>query len=63
MTSPAQFISQVRQEMAKVTWPSRKETTISTIMVLVLASVTAVFFLSVDWVVGSAIRFILGMGA
>ncbi len=54
-TNPFEFIQQVRQETAKVTWPSRRETIITTIMVLILSAAAAVFFLGVDavlkWVV------------
>ncbi len=59
--NPAKFIREVRQEMDKVTWPSRKETTVSTIMVLGLATTAATFFVLVDWVVGSFIRAIIGI--
>ena len=62
-TNPAQFIREVRQEMNKVTWPSRKETTVSTIMVVLLATIAAVFFLVVDGVIGAVIRMILELGA
>lgn len=54
-TNPFEFIQQVRQETAKVTWPSRRETIITTIMVLILSAAAALFFLGVDailkWVV------------
>lgn len=45
-----QFIREVRQEAAKVTWPSRQEVLITTIMVLIMVALTAVFFLVVDTV-------------
>lgn len=60
--NPARFLREVRQEMHKVTWPSRRETGISTMMVLLLVSVTSVFFLMVDWVIGTLVRWILGIG-
>ncbi|MGB5212945.1 MAG: preprotein translocase subunit SecE [Anderseniella sp.] len=54
-TNPFEFIQQVRQETAKVTWPTRRETIITTIMVLILSAAAALFFLGVDailkWVV------------
>jgi preprotein translocase subunit SecE len=54
-TNPFEFFQQVRQETRKVTWPSRRETIITTIMVLILSAVAALFFLGVDailkWVV------------
>jgi preprotein translocase subunit SecE len=60
--NPAKFIREVRTEVGKVTWPTRKETIISTIMVLVLAFVAALFFLAVDGIFAVAIRWILGLG-
>lgn len=47
-TNPITFIKQVRAETAKVTWPSRRETTISTIMVLMMAAFAAAFFFIAD---------------
>jgi preprotein translocase subunit SecE len=47
-TNPFTFLQQVREEADKVTWPSRKETGISTVMVLVMVVVAAVFFVIVD---------------
>ncbi|MBR9973834.1 preprotein translocase subunit SecE [Magnetospirillum sulfuroxidans] len=61
-TSPAQFVKQVRQETAKVTWPSRKETTISTAMVFVMVVMAAIFFLLVDQVFATAVKFVFGLG-
>lgn len=61
--NPAKFIREVRQEVSKVSWPSRKETTISVIMVLVLAVLAGVFFLLVDGLLSWGIRMILGLGA
>jgi len=55
-TNPILFLQQVRQETAKVTWPSRNEVLISTIMVLVLVTFASLFFLAADqlisWLVG-----------
>jgi preprotein translocase subunit SecE len=61
-TSPIQFFQQVRQEISKVTWPSRKETMITTTMVFIMAVVAAIFFLLVDQILSVAIKFILGLG-
>ncbi len=47
-TSPVEFVQEVREEARKITWPSRKEIMISTIMVLIMVSLAAVFFLVVD---------------
>ena len=59
--NPAKFIREVRQEMDKVTWPKRKETTVSTVMVLGLATVAATFFVFVDWIISTAMRSIIGI--
>lgn len=61
--NPAKFIREVRQEVSKVTWPSRRETTISVVMVLMLAVIAALFFLLVDSLISWGIRLILGLGA
>jgi preprotein translocase subunit SecE len=47
-TNPIQFFQQVRQEGAKVTWPTRNETVITTIMVLIMVVLASFFFLGVD---------------
>ena len=60
--NPAKFIREVRQEIAKVAWPTRRETVISTAMVLVLAFVAAVFFLAIDSIFANVISWILGLG-
>jgi preprotein translocase subunit SecE len=61
-TSPAQFVREVRQELAKVTWPSRRELTVTTISVFAMAAITALFFFLVDQVLAWLIRLILGIG-
>ena len=61
-TSPAQFVKQVRQEVSKVTWPNRKETMVSTAMVLVMVVLAAVFFFIVDQVLAAAVRAVFGLG-
>ncbi|MEK6746260.1 MAG: preprotein translocase subunit SecE [Rickettsiales bacterium] len=63
MTSlnPAKFVREVRQEMKRVTWPTRKETTVSTITVLVVVAIASVFFLLVDLFAGSVIKLIIGV--
>ena len=62
-TSPFEFAQQVRQEIAKVTWPSRKETLISTGMVFVMVFLAAVFFFVLDQVLHHIVRLIMGIGA
>ncbi|MBM6596026.1 preprotein translocase subunit SecE [Microvirga pudoricolor] len=61
-TNPFDFIQQVRSEAAKVTWPTRKETMITTAMVFLMVVVASVFFLVVDQVIGWGVRMILGAG-
>lgn len=61
--SPLEFMRQVRQEVSKVTWPSRKETIITTILVFLMVFICAVFFLIVDHFLSWGVSFILGMGA
>lgn len=61
-TNPAEFIQEVRDEGKKVTWPTRKETMITTGMVLVMAFLAAIFFLIVDQVIATVLRLILGVG-
>ena len=48
MTNPAQFISQVRAEAAKIVWPGRREVVTTTIMVFVMAGIFSLFFFLVD---------------
>jgi preprotein translocase subunit SecE len=61
--SPGEFIRQVRQEAAKVTWPTRKETLITTAMVFTMSILAAVFFFVVDWILSHGVRLIFGLGA
>ena len=60
--SPVEFLRQVRQEVGRVTWPTRKETTITTGMVFVMVILAAVFFFLVDLGLGRGVRLILGIG-
>ncbi len=61
-TSPTEFIRQVRQETAKVTWPSRKETLITTGMVFVMVFLMAIFFFFADQLLSWGVRLVLGLG-
>ena len=61
-TSPVQFIQQVRQETNKVTWPTRKETMITTAMVFVFVFIASLFFVAADQVMAWAVSFLLGLG-
>jgi preprotein translocase subunit SecE len=58
-TSPAQFFREVRAEGRKITWPSRRETWITTVMVMIMVAVSGVFFLIVDEVLSRGIEFAL----
>lgn len=58
-TTPQEFIKQVRQETSKVTWPNRKETTVTTVMVFIFVTIAALFFLLVDYILSSGVRFLL----
>ncbi|MEL6644793.1 MAG: preprotein translocase subunit SecE [Pseudomonadota bacterium] len=60
-TNPLQFIQQVRAEMAKVVWPSRREVGITSAMVFVMAMLTAIFFFFVDWLIRLSLQGVLGM--
>jgi preprotein translocase subunit SecE len=62
-TTPLEYLRQVRQEVGRVTWPTRKETTVTTAMVLLMVVVAAVFFFLIDQVLSQAVRFVLGLGA
>ena len=56
-TSPGTFVRQVRQEVAKVSWPSRRETMITTGLVILMVLFASLFFVLVD----SALRFLVGL--
>jgi len=61
-TNPVKFLRDVRLEATKVTWPSRKETLVTTGLVFALSTLAAIFFFVADQVVGLAIRAIFGFG-
>ncbi|HXG78664.1 MAG TPA: preprotein translocase subunit SecE [Methyloceanibacter sp.] len=61
-TNPFEFIQQVRTEVAKVTWPTRRETLITTAMVMLMSVAAALFFLAADWVMSTLVTFVLGWG-
>ena len=60
-TNPFEFFQQVREEGNKVSWPSRRETMISTAMVFVMVAVASVFFLAVDAVLHRGVQWLLGI--
>jgi len=55
-----EFFAQVRQEMRKVTWPSGKETRVTTIVVFIFAIIAAAYFMLVDLIIGRLLHFIIG---
>lgn len=61
-TNPFEFMQQVRAEGAKVTWPTRKETMVTTGMVFIMVILAALYFLVVDQVLRWGVGFILGFG-
>lgn len=61
-SNPFTFLQQVRQETAKVTWPSRRETMISTVMVLAFAAIAMLFFFAADQLMAIGVELILGIG-
>jgi preprotein translocase subunit SecE len=60
--NPGQFVREVRQEVSKVTWPTRKETAITTGMVLLMVVLAAMFFFLVDQILAFGVTQILGLG-
>ena len=61
-TSPAQFVRQVRQEINRISWATRRETGTATITVCVMATLAAIFFLLVDLVLSNIVQVVLGFG-
>ena len=62
-TNPLQFVQQVRAEISKVIWPTRREVLLTTAMVFVMATLTAIFFFFVDILIRTGLEMILSMGA
>ena len=60
-TSPGEFVNQVRNEARKVVWPTRKETVTTAIMVLIMTTLLAIFFLGVDAFFATIVKFLLGL--
>ena len=60
--NPFEFAQEVRQETAKVTWPTRKETTVTTIAVVIMVVLSALFFMLADQLLGWVVSLILGIG-
>jgi len=60
--TPGEFIQQVRRETSKVTWPTRKETMVSTVMVFGFVFMAAIFFFLVDQLLAMLVRTVMGIG-
>ena len=60
-TNPFQFIQQVRSEVSKITWPTRREVLLTTIMVFVMSAIAALIFASVDLLIRSGIQSVLNI--
>ncbi len=60
-TNPLQFVQQVRAEIAKVVWPSRRETMLTTVMVFIMATLAAIFFALVDLLIRTGLQGILSL--
>jgi|TARA_Y200000002_G_scaffold176144_1_gene145261 preprotein translocase subunit SecE len=61
-TNPAQFVRQVRQEINRITWASRRETMFASLSVFVMALIASIFFLLVDLMLSSVVQFLLSFG-
>lgn len=62
-TNPFTFLQQVRSEVGKVTWPTQRETAVTTVMVFVMVFLAAVFFFLADQLMSMGIGFLLGVGS
>tara|TARA_X000000368_G_scaffold79899_1_gene59837 strand:- start:832 stop:1068 length:237 start_codon:yes stop_codon:yes gene_type:complete len=60
-TNPFRFIQQVRSEVSKITWPTRKEVLLTTVMVFALSALAAIFFALVDWIIRFGLQNILSL--
>ena len=60
-TNPFRFIQQVRSEVSKITWPTRREVLLTTVMVFALSALAAVFFALVDWIIRFGLQNILSL--
>lgn len=62
-TSPVEFINQVKAETSKVVWPTRKETMMTAVMVVIMASLLGIFFLGVDSVFDAIVQYLLSLAS
>ena len=61
-TSPFKFLQEVRAETQKVTWPTRRETAITTVMVFIMVAIASIFFLISDQIIRFLVTLVLGIG-
>lgn len=61
--SPFKFLQEVRAETEKVTWPTRRETAITTAMVFVMVTIASIFFLLADQIIRIVVTFVLGVAS
>jgi preprotein translocase subunit SecE len=61
VANPIQFINQTRSEIAKITWPTRREVLLTTVMVFIMAALTALFFALVDLLIRSGLQGLLSL--
>lgn len=62
-TNPFEFLQQVRSEVSKVTWPTRRETAVTTVMVFIMVFLASIFFLVADQILGWAVGYLIGAGS
>jgi len=63
MANPLNFMREVREEVGRVSWPTRRETVITTIMVFIMAIAAAIFFMLADQVISKLVKAVLGFGS
>ena len=61
MANPLKFVQEVRDETSKVTWPTRNETLVTTVMVFILVFLASVFFFVADQILNWVVSFLLGL--
>ncbi len=61
MANPFRYLQQVRSETSKVTWPTRRETLVTTALVIVMVFIAALFFLAVDWTIKELLTLLLSV--
>ena len=61
MKNPIQFVNEVRAETSKVVWPTRREAGMTTVMVFIMATIVAIFFFFVDWILKQGVDLLLSL--